>query len=266
MRNIAAAIFLIVFFLPGLAAGIDPAFEKGWREPSLLSQACYYDSRMMENVCVSQNDRCFKYDSEGEYEKQIKACTRDIGSEEIKFSVPIGHNVADRYYNRGNAYYELGEYGRAMSDYSKAIELNKISYAYNNRGLLYYMKGDYDSAISDYSNGVQVFPGTYRTRPFINRGDAYFMKGDYRKAITDYTTAITLEPSSFLANYLGSTQGRDEAKVDSDYRKAIGAAYYKRGLAYRRIGNMDKAESDQKEAIAILRNQKQLPGLDSRDE
>ncbi len=264
MRNIPAAIFLMVFSLPGLAAAIDPAFEKGWREPSLLSSACYYDSRMMQNVCVSDNDRCFKYDHEGEYEKQIKACTRDIGTEEIKSS-HISYGVADRYYNRGNGYYELGEYGRAMSDFSKAIELSEIPYAYNNRGLLYYRKGDYDSAISDYSKGLQVFAGTYRTRPFLNRGDAYFMKGDYRKAISDYTTAITLEASGFLANYLGSTHGGDDTRVDSDYRKAIAGAYYKRGLAYRRIGNMDKAESDQKEAIAILRNQKQPPALDSRD-
>lgn len=262
---IACVILLTMLSFPGLALAADPAFEMGWREDSLVSDTSYYDSRIMETVYVSSNDLCFKYGRAGEYEKQVKACTRDIGMKEFNTHT-MYYGVADRYYNRGNAYYGLGDYGRAMADYDKAIELHQIPEAYNNRGLIYYRKGDYARAIADYTEAIENIT-VHVTRPYINRGDAYFLNGDYGRAIADYTAAIRLEPSRFFYSHLEDYAYRfDKAGARSEYKKAISGVYYKRGLAYRRIGKMDQAEADQKEAIAILRNVKQLPGLASGDE
>jgi len=36
----------------------------------------------------------------------------------------LDSNSAQAYYNRGNTWYEKGDYDRAISDYNKAIELN----------------------------------------------------------------------------------------------------------------------------------------------
>jgi len=67
------------------------------------------------------------------------------------------------YYNRGIVYYVKGKYDQAISDYSKALEINpKDTAAYNNRGLYYYRKGEYDKAWEDVrkaqSLGFQVRP------------------------------------------------------------------------------------------------------------
>ena len=57
---------------------------------------------------------------------------------------------AEAYLNSGNAYYEKGDYDRALADFNKAIELQPdLADAYNNRGLAYHIKRDYDRAIAD---------------------------------------------------------------------------------------------------------------------
>ena len=58
---------------------------------------------------------------------------------------------------RGATYYQIGDYDRAIEDYSKAIELN-ANYvdAYLNRGITYNDKGDYDRAIEDYTKSNRV--------------------------------------------------------------------------------------------------------------
>jgi tetratricopeptide (TPR) repeat protein len=68
------------------------------------------------------------------------------------------------HYNRGVAHHDKGEYDLAISDYTKAIEINpKHAFAYNNRAVAYYFKGEYDKAQEDVhkaqSLGDQVHPG-----------------------------------------------------------------------------------------------------------
>lgn len=51
-------------------------------------------------------------------------------------------------FNRGFAYDKLGEFDKAILDYSAAIELDdKNPYAYYNWGISYDRKGDYEKAI-----------------------------------------------------------------------------------------------------------------------
>ena len=54
------------------------------------------------------------------------------------------------YYNRGYAYYQKGDYSRAIADYDQALRLDP-KYAAGSRGPghTYYKKGDYNNAIAD---------------------------------------------------------------------------------------------------------------------
>ncbi len=59
-------------------------------------------------------------------------------------------NDAKAYYNRGNAYAKKGQYDQAISDYTKALEINpRYAFAYHNRGVAYLGKGQYDKAWED---------------------------------------------------------------------------------------------------------------------
>jgi len=60
---------------------------------------------------------------------------------------------AEFYYNRGNAYYDKGQYDQAITDFNKALEINpRYADAYNNRGFAYYLKKEYDKSWEDVKN------------------------------------------------------------------------------------------------------------------
>ena len=74
---------------------------------------------------------------------------------------------AEAYYNRGNAYEKKGQYDKAISDYSKAIEINpKYAKAYNNRGIAHAIRGQYEKTISDYNKAIEINP-RYASRLFL---------------------------------------------------------------------------------------------------
>ena len=104
------------------------------------------------------------------------------------------------YYNRGFSYNNKGLYDKAISDYTRAIEINpKFVEAFINRGLGYNNKGLYDKAISDLTRAIEINPK--QVDAFINRGASYNHKGLYDKAISDLTRAIEINPKYALAFY-----------------------------------------------------------------
>jgi tetratricopeptide (TPR) repeat protein len=149
----------------------------------------------------------------------------DKAISEFSKALELNSRIAKVYYNRGLAYGKKGQYDNAISDNNKAIELNpKYAWAYYNRGLAYSNKGQLDKAISDYTKAIEIDPMI--DRAYYNRGLAYHDKGQYDNAISDYTEAIELNPKHLYA-------------------------YNNRGNAYRTKGQYDKAISDYTKAIDI---------------
>jgi len=88
---------------------------------------------------------------------------------------------------------DKGKYDQAISDYTKAIEIDPgHSTAYNNRGVAYGEKGQYDRAISDYTKAIEINPRF--AAAYYNRGLAYQNKGGYDQAIPDYNKALEINP------------------------------------------------------------------------
>jgi len=57
---------------------------------------------------------------------------------------------ADFYLSRGLAYAEKGQYDQAISDFTKALEINPgYAGAYYSRGASYYFKKEYDKSWDD---------------------------------------------------------------------------------------------------------------------
>jgi tetratricopeptide (TPR) repeat protein len=81
--------------------------------------------------------------------------------------------LAEAYFNRGNAYYDLEQYQQAIKDYSQAIRLNpKDAEAYYNRGNAYRRLKQDPAALNDYSAAIKINPDD--TRSYINRGSIHF--------------------------------------------------------------------------------------------
>lgn len=64
---------------------------------------------------------------------------------------------ADLYFVRGRAYKQRDQYDLALSDFSRAIELNpRYAEAYNHRGILFVGKGDRKRAAADFKIGCAL--------------------------------------------------------------------------------------------------------------
>ena len=157
-------------------------------------------------------------------------------------------DYAEAYTNRGNAYDGKGEYGHAIANHTKAIELKPdYAAAYTNRGLTYRNKGEFDRAIANHTKAIDLQPDF--AAAYTNRGAAYGTKGDFDRAIADFDTAIDLQPD-FAAAYhnRGAAYGTKGCFTQAikDLTKAIkldpncAGAYFNRGNTYR-----DKGEADQ---------------------
>jgi len=110
-------------------------------------------------------------------------------------AIELSPENSETYNNRGFAYMNKGYYDEALADFNKAIEINpKYSKAYNNRGLSYYNKKLYDEAISDFNKAIELDPKY--SKAYNNRGLTYKEKGIYDKALADYNIALKLAPDN----------------------------------------------------------------------
>jgi tetratricopeptide (TPR) repeat protein len=127
--------------------------------------------------------------------------------------------------NIGNSYYRAGLYDRAIEAQTEAIALEpNNAIFYDNRGLSYSGIGAYDRAADDFSKAIKLDPSYAKS--YHNLGFAYHSEGMYRPAIEEYTKAIILDPGNaiFRSN---------------------------RGLAYAANGEYERAIEDQTAAIVL---------------
>ena len=73
------------------------------------------------------------------------------------------------------------------------------------------------SVVADFDKVVELSPKLIYA--YFNKGNLYYNQNDYTAAISCYTSAISIKPD-------------------------FGQAYYNRGIAYLRMGNMDKGVAD----------------------
>jgi len=134
-------------------------------------------------------------------------------------------SAATDHYNRGEAYYEKGQYDQAFSELTRAIEIDPgFAPAYIIRGMAYNDKNEFDLAIADFTKVIEIKPTA--AHAYDARGMAYGNKGEYDLAIADYSKAIEIDPMIYDA-----------------YRGRARVYYYK--------GEYDKAWKDVYEAQAL---------------
>jgi tetratricopeptide (TPR) repeat protein len=167
--------------------------------------------------------------------------------------------IPTAYYSRGIEYGDLGQWDKAIDDYSIAIEIDpKFSDAYSNRGVAYGNLGLWDKAIDDYKRAIEIDPKISMT--YSDCGIAYGNLGQWDKAISNYNKAIEIDPK-FTQAY--SNRGIAYANLGqfneaiSDFSKAIEIdpkfveAYSNRGIAYRNLRQYEKSITEYSKAIEI---------------
>ena len=165
--------------------------------------------------------------------------------------------TADEYFNSGYDKAQANDDSGAISDYTKAIELNPDNAdAYNNRGVSKNNLKDDSGAIDDYTKAIELNPNY--AAAYNNRGVSKNDLKDYSGAINDYTKAIELEPNYIIAyNNRGVSKRylKDYSGAIIDFTKAIEldpndtTAYNNRSLAKYSLDDYSGAITDMKKYI-----------------
>lgn len=120
------------------------------------------------------------------------------------------------YEKRAAASAAKGEHDAAITDYTKAVEMNATSVtAFLGRGVLYSGKKQYDLAVSDYGKVLEILPRN--TPALAGRADAYEKLGKLDLAEADFKKVIEIEPANEAAK-------TNLARVQTEIAKAIEAA------------------------------------------
>jgi tetratricopeptide (TPR) repeat protein len=169
------------------------------------------------------------------------------------------------WYNRGTVYGKLGQWDKAVHDFSRAIELDpKDAALRNNRALAYRELGrQWDKALADFSKAIELDPkdaaGSY------NRGNAYKELRQWDKAIADYSRAIELNPKEpqgpndlawMLATH-ADPKVRDPRRAVELARKAVALAP-KVATYWNTLGTAHYRAGDWKAALDALNKSMEL--------
>jgi tetratricopeptide (TPR) repeat protein len=184
--------------------------------------------------------------------KSVDSDTRIVGCTAlIQAGQDTPKNLSAIYNHRGNAYYDKGDYDRAIQDYDQAIRLDPSDILYDARGDACKKKDDFDRAIQDFNEAIHLNPTLERA--FYDRGGAYIDKDDYDRAIQDFNEAIHLNSNDANAyNNRGVAYHKkdDYGRAIQDYNQAIRlnpnytSAYVSRGYAYFAQSNLTAAITD----------------------
>ncbi|MFC1752191.1 tetratricopeptide repeat protein [Thermoproteota archaeon] len=114
----------------------------------------------------------------------------------------IAINPADSrvHYDLGLFYSIIGEYDQSIVSYKKAIEINpEFCEAYNNLGAVYYKIGEVHKAIGFLVKAVEQTDDY--TQAWSNLGSAYATLARYPEAIESFKKVIELDPNHVQAYY-----------------------------------------------------------------
>jgi tetratricopeptide (TPR) repeat protein len=162
-----------------------------------------------------------------------------------------GPNTPDFYIHRGTDKWHHADYAGAISDYTRAIEideaavqagkaaqtdLERLASTYLTRATARRVCRAFDGAFADIDRSLQIHPGWARAH--YEWGFTHAMAGDANMAVAEYTKAIDINPKYARAykdrgharNDLGDWKGAlDDLDVSIELDRTDSQAYFFRG-------------------------------------
>lgn len=175
-------------------------------------------------------------------------------------------NLAITYSNRGNSFYDLGQYDRAIADYNTALDLAPDDpVTLSNRGAAHLELGNNSAALDDLNRAIELYPEN--PVALTNRCWIHAVEGRFELARFDCDEALDLEPldpialasRAYVLMQLGDS---DAAQADADLAVRFGAnlwqTHFYRGLAYEMAGDLDAASNSYQTAVALAPNEPRI--------
>ncbi len=161
--------------------------------------------------------------------------------------------------NLGRAYFEQGQYDKAMVYLDKAVSMEPDdANAYNNRGAVYGATNQKELALKDFNRALAIDPDLDGARS--NRGAVYRTDDKSDLALEDFNKALEINPYFYKAYHnrgiIHKKKGSYDLALD-DYNKALALnplyakVYGNRGMVYEATGRYDLALADFNKALEI---------------
>ena len=191
----------------------------------------------------------------------VASCSRVLKSTDLS---PVGR--ARILGQRGMAHSNVGAYGKAMTDFNRAIAMEpKLVLAYLGRGITYHKLGDCNEAIRDFSRVVEIggFSRRILAGAYASRADCHVQQKRYRKALADYSQSLRIAPGHadrrLARGELNFKLGKFAAAVADNTKvlelnppSAIALqAYLSRGAALLSLGEKARALRDFDQAAVL---------------
>lgn len=114
--------------------------------------------------------------------------------EDYSTAIELDDGADDAYYGRGMAQGRQGLITEGINDLSIYIKRNpNNSVAYTKRGVRYIWKGDFESAETDLKKAISLDENNAEAHDDL--GVVYARKGDYQTAIKHFSTTVQIDPS-----------------------------------------------------------------------
>jgi tetratricopeptide (TPR) repeat protein len=167
-------------------------------------------------------------------------------------------NAGDIYTLRGIAYLKKNDNEKALSDFTKALEVSLseklVTATRKMKVLTSYSLKKYDITIKETT--ILIEKNSKDSKDFVYRGWSYFFTDKFKEAVADFDLSLKIEPEQLgIRRFRASSQNKlgnyekavedinEELKINS---KPHNESYQIRAEAYRKLGKLDLAESDEK--------------------
>lgn len=123
----------------------------------------------------------------------------DAALERLNRAIAVAPKSVRHYVQRGNVYYQLNDFHRAVADYNTALKLDDTQdQAYFGRGMAYGRMGLIDEGIADLDVYITRHPTD--SNAYTKRGVRNIWRGNLPDAQRDLTRAIELDPNNAEAH------------------------------------------------------------------
>ncbi len=183
---------------------------------------------------------------------------------ELDQAIKLDPNCGEFYFRRGDCLLELDKLNDAYADFSKAIQLEPKHYpAYKRRARLNYERGKLDDALKDYTSAEKVAPNLIERAEIIKlKAKMHSSMKRYDLAIVDLTQSMAFDRTAHALMLRGNQYFsiKQYKKAVDDYTEAISMKSPKlqdrlftmRADAYEKMGRLDLAKKDRKDAKSIV--------------
>ena len=158
--------------------------------------------------------------------KAIEYYTRSIELNPLFFKVVL--YVIKAYFNRGFVFNKIEKFEFAISDYTRAVELEPQNpFTYFNRAIAFEKINDYEKAIEDLSFSIKILPN--KVEFYLKRAFLFKKLNSLNSAIKDYSNVIKLEINN-------------------------SKALFNRGVCYESVLMYNEAEKDFEKVLSLDKN------------